>query len=67
MFLSTGKVSEGSGTMKLIDYEEDMQAGTEAVKTSYFKLRDNPNLSLKIRRAWYIMLTSLAVSCLLAV
>ena len=70
LYLSTGKPSNDL-TAHLLppeDYDEDnLQAGTQAKKQSYFQLSDLPHLSLKLRTALTLLLATLTACLLLSI
>ena len=69
LYLSTGKPSNDLSAHLLPpeDYDEDnLQAGTQAKKESYFQLSDLPHLSLKVRTALTLLLGTLTACLLLS-
>jgi hypothetical protein len=70
IYLSTGKPSNDLSAHLLPpeDYDEDnLQAGTQAIKESYFQLSDLPHLSLKVRTALILLLGTLTACVLFSV
>ena len=69
LYLSTGKPSNDLSAHLLPpeDYDEDnLQAGTQAKKQSYFQLSDLPHLSLKLSTALTLLLGTLTACLLLS-
>jgi len=70
LYLSTGKpnneLSENLLPPEAYD-EDDLQAGTQATKESYFQLSDLPHLSLKLSTALAFLLGTLTACLLLSV